>query len=60
MASRAVEEYRRRFPETGVPAAQEQERAERLAFKQERRSLRRTGRTRGVVVPDLPWHRDKE
>ena len=48
-------EYERRYPETGIPEAQKAERMERLAFKEERRSLRRSGRTRGIVVPALPW-----
>lgn len=47
--------YERRFPETGIPEAQKQEREERLRFREERQALRRTNRTRGIVVPDLPW-----
>lgn len=47
-------EYERRFPDTGCPAAQKEERMQRLLFKEERQALRRTGRNRGVVIPALP------
>lgn len=53
MASLA-EQYETRYPGTGVSEAQKQERMERLAFREERQSLRRTGRTRGVVIPSVP------
>ena len=46
--------YERRFPETGIPEAQKQERMERLVFKEERQTLRRTTRTRGLIVPAFP------
>lgn len=55
-----IRDYESRYPGTGVSDAQKLERAERLAFKDERRSLRRTGRQRGIVVPDLPWLRERE
>jgi hypothetical protein len=55
-----VDEYERRYPETGVGGAQKQERAERLAFKTERQTHARTGRNRGIVVPDLPWKREEQ
>lgn len=58
MPSKA-EQYERRFPETGVSDAQKAERMDRLAFREERRSARRTGRNRGIVVPDLPWKREE-
>lgn len=47
------------MPGTGVPEAQKQERQERHEFKLERRSHRRTGRNRGVVISmtDEQWDR---
>ena len=48
-------EYERRYPGTGCSDAQKTERMERLAFKEERQTLRRTGRNRGIIVPRLPW-----
>jgi hypothetical protein len=53
--SALAEQYEKRHPETGIPEAQKEERMERLLFKQERQSLRRTKRARGIVVPPLPW-----
>ncbi|MDP3937553.1 MAG: hypothetical protein Q8R92_05380 [Deltaproteobacteria bacterium] len=50
-------EYERRWPGTGIPDAQKQERMERRLFYGEQSSLRRTGRTRGIVIPELPWER---
>lgn len=49
-----VSEYDKRYPEVPIPAAQKEERMERLLHREERQSLRRTGRTRGVIVPALP------
>ena len=53
--SALAEQYEKRHPETGIPEAQKEERMERLMFKEERQSLQRTQRTRGIVVPHLPW-----
>ena len=53
--SALAEQYEKRHPETGIPEAQKEERMERLMFKEERQSLQRTQRTRGIVVPQLPW-----
>jgi hypothetical protein len=58
--SKKAEKYERRFPGTGASEAQKEERQERAEFKEERRTLRRTGRNRGIIVPDLPWLRGKE
>ena len=55
--SALAEQYEKRHPETGIPEAQKEERMERELFKHERRSLRRTSRNRGIVVPELPWLR---
>lgn len=44
-------------PGVGISTAQKEERQERREFKHERASLRRTGRTRGIVIPELPWQR---
>lgn len=53
MASLA-DQYERRFPGAVTDEAQKQERMERLLHREERQSLRRTMRNRGVVVPSLP------
>lgn len=53
-ASDLISEYEKRYPEVGIPDAQKQERMERLLHREERQSLRRTGRTRGLIVPALP------
>lgn len=55
-----AENYERLMPQTGIPEAQKQERMERRVFKAERRQHHRTGRNRGIVVPELPWLKDKE
>ena len=55
--SALAEQYEARYPDTGIPEAQKEERMERELFKHERRSLRRTSRNRGIVVPELPWLR---
>lgn len=46
--------YERLYPDTGISENQKEERMERIDFKAERRSLRRTGRNRGILIPDLP------
>ena len=51
-------EYERRYPETGCSDSQKEERMQRLLFKEERQTLRRTGRNRGIVVPALPWQKE--
>lgn len=53
-------EYERLYPETGCSEAQKAERMERIVFKDERSSLRRIGRNRGIVVPDLPYRRKEQ
>jgi hypothetical protein len=53
--SSLADRYERIYPDTGLPEAQKEDRMQRLDFKSERHSLRRTGRTRGIVVPPLPW-----
>lgn len=55
-----AERYEQRMPGTGCPDAQKEERQDRHEFKQERRDHRRTGRTRGIVIPRVPWHDDPE
>jgi len=54
MAEKHRRMYEQRYPDTGISAAQAEERGERLAFREERQTHRRTGRTRGIVVPRLP------
>lgn len=49
-----ADRYEARYPGATSDEAQKQERMERLLFKEERQSLRRTGRNRGVVIPALP------
>ena len=58
--SAKAQQYDRRYPGTGCPEAQKEERQERMTFKEERQTLRRTGRNRGIVVPPLPWLENKE
>lgn len=53
-------EYDRRHPEVDIPDGQKVDRMERRAHGWERALLRRTNRTRGIVVPSLPWLEDKE
>jgi hypothetical protein len=53
--SKKAERYEKRYPGTGCSEAQKEERMERMDFKEEARSLRRTGRNRGVVIPRIPW-----
>lgn len=49
-------EYEKRYPGTGIPEAQKEERMERLAFKEERQTLHRTSRNRGMTFDiDNPW-----
>ncbi len=47
--------YESRHPGTGISEAQKEERMDRLAFREERQAGHRTTRTRGVVIPRLPW-----
>lgn len=58
--SSLAERYERIYPDTGIPEAQKEERMERMDFKDEARSLRRTSRTRGIIVPALPWRKEEE
>lgn len=57
--SKATERYDALYPEVGIGDAQKQERGERLAFKEDRALHRRTTRTKGVVVPSLPWKKEE-
>lgn len=51
-------EYEKRYPGATADTAQKEERMERILHKEERSTLRRTNRTRGIVVPALPWQRE--
>lgn len=53
--SAKAQRYEQRYPETGISEAQKEERMERMDFKDESRTLRRTGKNRGIVIPALPW-----
>lgn len=55
-----ADRYEKLYPDTGASEAQKEERMERIDFKQEVGSLRRTSRNRGLVVPRIPWHEDKD
>jgi|GEM_PF-2049181 len=57
-AARAAE-YEKRYPGAIDDESQRAERMERLAFTEERQALRRTTRSRGIVVPALPWRDDR-
>jgi hypothetical protein len=58
--SSTADRYEKSFPGTGCEENQKEERQQRMDFKEEARLLRRTGRNRGIVVPELPWLRGKE
>lgn len=58
--STKAERYEKRYPDTGCSEAQKEERMERMDFKDEVRLLHRTSRNRGIIVPELPWQREKE
>ena len=60
MARDLAGEYEKRYPETGIPDAQKEERMERLIFKEEKAFHRRSGRTRGIIVPRLKWLEESE
>ena len=55
-----AERYERLYPETGCTEAQKQERMERMDFKAEAATRRRTTRNRGIIVPALPASMQKE
>lgn len=52
--SSLADQYERRYPGALTDEAQKQERMERELFKEERLSLRRSNRNRGVVFTRLP------
>lgn len=52
--SSLADQYERRYPGALTDEAQKQERMERELFKEERLSLRRSNRNRGVVITRLP------
>lgn len=54
-AESQAERYERLHPGAVRDTGQKAERMERLDFKEEAKSLRRTHRNRGIVVPPLPW-----
>ena len=58
--SELAREYERRYPGAVGDEAQRAERMERLAFKEDAQSHHRTGRTRGIVIPRLPWWREED
>jgi DNA primase len=53
-----AQRYEKAYPDTGCSEAQKEERQERIDFRKEAGALRRTSRTRGIVVPALPWHKE--
>lgn len=56
MSARDAERYEKRYPGTGIPDAQKEERQQRLDFKAERATHARTARNRGVVFNiDNDW-----
>ncbi len=52
--SALADQYEKRFPGACSDEAQKQERMERILHREERDSLRRTNRNRGVVITRLP------
>lgn len=57
--ARRAAEYERLYPGATDNEAQRAERMDRIAFREERGPVRRRARTRGVVVPDLPWRAER-
>ena len=53
-----ADEYERRFPGTGCPEGQKQERMERILYREDRPV--RSRRSRSIIVPRLPWRDEKE
>lgn len=53
--SRLADRYRQQYPDVEVSEAQAAERQERMDRKRDTATHRRTHRTTGIVVPDLPW-----
>jgi hypothetical protein len=53
--TRRAARYEALYPETGVSKEQAAERMDRIDHKAEKAAHVRTGRTRGIVVPSLPW-----
>jgi len=51
-------DYEKLYPGAITDSAQKEERMERILHKRERSSLRRIGRTRGIIVPALPWAKE--
>lgn len=54
-AREKAEKYERLYPGATSDDSQKVERMERMDFKDEVYSLRRTNRNRGIVVPAVPW-----
>ena len=59
MESAKARAYERMYPNTGIPEAQKEERFEREEFKRERLSHDRTTRTRGILIPRLPYKENR-
>lgn len=56
MSAKDARRYEQRFPGTGIPEAQKEERMQREDFKHERATHGRTVRNRGVVFSiDNEW-----
>jgi hypothetical protein len=53
-----IRRYDNRYPGVDISDAQTVERQQRIDFKSERRTHGRTGRNRGIIVPELPWRRN--
>ncbi len=58
--TKLADSYEQLYPGTGASEAQKHERMERILFKEERSSARRTGRQRGIIVPELPWQKGEK
>lgn len=56
--SRKAQSYEKRYPGTGCSEAQKEERMDRLVFKEEKAAGLRTTRSRGIVIPSIPWHQE--
>lgn len=54
-----AQRYERAFPGTGISEAHKQERQERIDFKEAKKNLHTTARTRCFTFPRIPWHDDE-
>lgn len=57
--ARRAADYERLYPGAVADEAQRAERQDRLSFREERQAGRRRARTKGILIPDLPWRAER-